>query len=166
MVKTSDQLKNMVEDYIKLTTVKYQDSTALAQKQVPTVEWQFIIGKALHVTKIKNRDDRITFSYGVGIALQHRDAFKNLDPEFINGLNEIIILQDCTPKGVNENNEIKGVEISTYIDQEEFNRANFFKMWDRVNSLGNHILRKIVIKISPQTAKPADSDASTQSMYT
>jgi len=164
-VKTSNQIKNMVEDYIKLTTVKYQDSTALVQKQSPTVEWQFIIGKALHITKMKNRDDRIIFSYGVGIAPQHKDAFKNLDPEFLNGLNETIILQDCTPKWINENNEIKGVEISSYIDVEEFNRPNFFKTWDRVNSLGNHILRKIVIRISPQTAKPTDSDTSTQSMY-
>ena len=167
-MKTSAQLKNMVEDYIKLTPVKYQDSTALVQKQNPEVEWQFIIGQALHVTKIKNRDDRITFSYGVGISPVHKESFKKLmqsEPEFINGLNEMIMMRGCITKWVEENNEIKGVEISTYIDEQEFNRPNFYETWDRVNSLGNHIARTIGIKINPTAEKPTDSDTSSQSMY-
>ena len=167
MVKTPDQLKNIVEDYIKTTGVKYQETTVQAQQQVSDIEWQFVIGKGLHITKQKSRDDRIIFHYGIGISPQHKEEFKKIlenEPEFINSLFELAILQECSARMISEGNEPKGIEISSYIDVEELNRPNFFKEWDLVNALTNHLVRKIQIKINPKS-KPSDVGTSTQSMY-
>lgn len=167
MVKTSEQLKNMVEDYIKTTGIKYQETTSLIQKQDPKVQWQFVIGKGLHITKHESRDDRFSFHYGIGISPEHKDGFKKIlenEPEFINSLFEIAILQDCSARYVTKGNEPGGIEISSYIDVEELNRPNFYKQWDRVNSLSHHLIRKIQIKINPKS-KPTDTGTSTQSPY-
>jgi len=167
MAKTPDQLKNMVEEYIKTTPVKYQESTSKIQQQDPKIQWQFIIGRGLHITKHESRDDRIAFHYGIGISPEHMDGFKKIlenEPEFLNDLFEIAILQDCSARLVTEGNEPKGIEISTYIDVEELNRPNFFKLWDRVNGLSNHLIRKIQIKINPKS-QPTDTGTSTQSPY-
>ncbi len=167
MTKTPDQLKNMVEDYIKITGVKYQDTTTLIQQKVPQIQWQFVIAPGLHVSKHESRDDRITFVYGIGIAPEHKEDFKKFlenEPEFINSLFELSILQDCSARVVSEENQAKGIEISTYLDVDELNRPNFYKTWDRVNSLSNHLIRKIQMKINPKT-KPTDTGTSTQSPY-
>jgi len=167
MVKTPDQLKNIVEEYIKTTKVKYQETTSTIQQKIPQIQWQFVIGKGLLVTKHEARDDRITFHYGVGIAPQHMDEFKKIlanEPEFINSLFELAMIRECNIRLVSEANEPKGIEISSYIDEEELSRPNFFKEWDRVNSLSNHILRKIQIKINPKS-KATDTGTSTQSPY-
>ena len=124
MVKTSDQLKNMVLDYVKLTGVTYRDTTTQTQQQYTDVEWQFLIGTALYITKLKSRDDRINFHYEIGISPQHKDGFQKIiedEPDFINSLNELVILQDCSPRWVKEGNDITGLEISSYVDVEELN---------------------------------------------
>jgi len=167
MVKTSDQLKNMVLDYVKLTGVTYRETTTQIQQQYTDVEWQFLIGTALYITKLKSRDDRINFHYEIGISPQHKDGFQKIiedEPEFINSLNELVILQDCSPRLVEEGNDIKGLEISSYVDVEELNRPNFYKKWEQVNLIANHIIRKIQIKINPKS-KPTNTGTSTQSPY-
>jgi len=167
MVKTPDQLKNIVEEYIKTTKIKYQETTSQVQQQDPKIQWQFIIGKGLAITKHESRDDRITIQYGIGISPEHKDGFKKIlenEPEFINSLLEIAMLQDCSARLIAEGNETKGIGVSSYIDVEELNRPNFYKQWDRVNSLSNHLIRKIQIKINPKS-KPTDTGTSTQSPY-
>ena len=168
MEKTPEQLKHIIEDYIISTGVNYQNSTVEVQKIYPDVQWQFLIDSALHVTKLKSRDDRINFHYVIEISQQHQEDFEkimNTEPEFVNSLNELIILKDCFPRWVEESNGIKEFEISTYIDIDELNRPNFYKTWDRVTLLANHLAQKIQIKINPKSAKPTDSDSSTMSMY-
>jgi len=167
MVKTPDQLKNIVEEYIKTTRIKYQETTSQVQQQDPKIQWHFIIGKGLAITKHESRDDRISFQYGIGISAEHKDGFKKIlenEPEFINSLFEIAMLQDCSARLISEGNETKGIGVSSYIDVEELNRPNFYKQWDRVNSLSNHLIRKIQIKINPKS-KPTDTGTSTQSPY-
>jgi len=50
MVKTSSQLKNIVEDWIKTTNVKYKDTTKIMQEKSSILDWQFVAGEALNVT--------------------------------------------------------------------------------------------------------------------
>ena len=58
-----------------------------------------------------------------------------------------------------------GLVISGYVDVEELNRPNLFKVWDALASTGNHILNKISVKLNPGTTPTGVSDASTQGMY-
>lgn len=59
MVKTSEEMKNLVEDYIKITNIKYEDQTEKVREKSKVVEWQFHIGANVIVSKNANRDDRI-----------------------------------------------------------------------------------------------------------
>jgi len=164
---TSQELKNEIEIYIKTTKVKYKETTVQIQQKNQDIDWQFLIGQALHITKLNSRDDRILFTYPIGLG-KSIDVFNKLiqtEPEFINNLNELIMLKDCSHKWIKKDDKIEALEISTYVDIEELNRPNFFKIWERISLVSNHIGRKIGIKINPQLIKPTDVDASDKSMY-
>ena len=164
---TSQELKNEIEIYIKTTKVKYEETTVQIQQKNQDIDWQFLIGQALHITKLNSRDDRILFTYPIGLG-KSIDVFNKLiqtEPEFINNLNELIMLKDCSHKWIKKDNKIEALEINTYVDIEELNRPYFFKIWERISLVSNHISRKIGIRINPQLIKPTDVDASDKSMY-
>jgi len=92
-------MKNMIEEYIKMTPVKYQDTTSHYDNKI--VEWQYLIGQALHVTKLTGREDRINIHYAISISDKDYEQFKEVvlsDNEFGNSLNELVILQGFSPK--------------------------------------------------------------------
>ena len=164
---TSQELKNEVEIYIKTTKVKYMETTSQMQKKIQDIDWQFLIGQALHITKLKSRDDRVLFTYPIGFG-KNKDAFDKIiqaDPEFINNLNELIMLKGCSHKWVMKDKKIEALEINTYIDVEELNRPNFFKTWETISSVSIHVERKVGIKMNPQSIKPTDLDTLDKSMY-
>ena len=167
MVKTPDQLKNMTEDYIKTTGVKYQDTTSKIQEKNKDVQWQFLIGQALHATKMASRDDRIYLHFSAGFPKEMTEGFKQLGDkgraEFINEVNEFLISVGLQYKWTVEDKQIVGLEISAYIDVEEFDRPTFFKVWDNIMSTSNHINRKIALKTLPEQVK--DPDTSRKAMY-
>ncbi|MCH6575228.1 MAG: DUF2299 family protein [Bacteroidetes bacterium] len=111
MTKTPEQLKNMVEDYIKTTTLKYEDRTKKSQKLDPRIQWQFVIAKFLTITKMSHRDDRIILNYGLKFSPEHQNASKNLSNEewtdFVHDMNQFILLQGLTYQYDSKENEIK-----------------------------------------------------------
>ncbi len=169
MVKTSEQLKNMAEDYIKITNTKYQNSTDQIREKNSDVDWQFVVGPSLHITMMKKRPDRILIHISVGFKEEDQKGVNQLalsDPEFINSINEIIMLSGFTHQWIkNKEGAITGININTYIDSEDFVRPSFYKEWDKLMSLQNHMARKIGIKLNPQQSKPTDSDTAGKSMY-
>lgn len=169
LTKTPEQLKNMVEDYIKTTTLKYEDRTKKSQKLDPGIQWQFVIAKFLTITKMSHRDDRIILNYGLKFSPEHQNASKNLSNEewtdFVHDMNQFILLQGLTYQYDSKEKEINTIIISGWIDVEELNRPNLFKVWDAVNSTGTHINHKIRSKLN-QTFKPTDvSDTSSIDIY-
>jgi len=167
MVKTPDQLKNMTEDYIKTTGVKYQDSTSLIQEKNKDIQWQFLVGQALHITKRASRDDRIFLHFASGFSKEMIEGFNQLGDkgraEFINEVNEFLILVGLQNNWMLKDKQIIGLEVRAYIDAEEFDRPMFFKVWDNVMSTSNHINRKIALKTLPEQIK--DSDTRSKAMY-
>lgn len=169
MVKTPDQLKNMIEDYIKTTGVQYENKTAQVQKIDPRIQWQFVAAKSITITKLSNRDDRINLDYGIGLSPQHIEKAKQLGNQewgaFLGTLNELIILQGLTYRYIQKDKVIDGLLISGYVDVEELNRPNLFKMWDTLASTGRHVLNKISSKLNLGTASVGVSGTSDQGIY-
>ena len=169
MVKTPDQLKNMIEDYIKTTGVQYENKTAQGQKIDPKIQWQFVAAKSITITKLSNRDDRINLDYGIGISSQHIEKAKQLGDQewgaFLGTLNELIILQGLTYRYMMKDKTVGGLVISGYVDIEELNRPNLFKVWDTLASTGNHIINKINSKLNLETTPTGVSGTSDQGMY-
>jgi len=169
MVKSHDQIKNMVEDYIKITGVNYKDTTEKIKEKNPDTAWQFVVGKGLHITMMKKRPDRILLHIpsiydekdleGVNQVLQS-------DPEFANSINEFIILRGCTNSWIkNKEGVITGFNVNIYIDSENFDRPKFFEEWDKLMITQGHVVKKIGIRFNPKQTKPTDSDTTEKSMY-
>ena len=59
MAKTSEQIKALVEDFIKITGVNYEDQTEKVREKSKIIEWQFHVGSNIVVSKNANRADRI-----------------------------------------------------------------------------------------------------------
>ena len=59
MTKTSLEMKKLVEEFIKITNVKYEDQTEKIKEKSDLVDWQFHVGTNVIVSKNSNREDRV-----------------------------------------------------------------------------------------------------------
>ena len=59
MTKTSEQMKILVEKFIKITNINYEDQTEKIREKSKIVDWQFHVGTNVIVSKNANREDRI-----------------------------------------------------------------------------------------------------------
>ena len=59
MTKTSLEMKKLVEEFIKITNVKYEDQTEKIKEKSNLIDWQFHVGTNVVVSKNANREDRI-----------------------------------------------------------------------------------------------------------
>lgn len=169
MTKTSTQMKNMIEDWIKTVGTKYQDSTSMVKSKNAQVEWQFLIGQALHVTKVSNRSDRVQLHYALGfpneiktkINLNEKTSF-----EVVNEINGFLTLLELSPNWVMDNNQVVGLDINTYIDEQELDRPTFFKTWDKVIGASNHIMKIITLRLQVQSPNVTmTANTSSKDMY-
>ena len=169
MVKTPDQLKNMVEEYIKTTGAKYEDRTIESQKIDPNIQWHFVAGVSINIQKLANRDDRINIDYAINLTPEHIEKAKQLGDEdwgsFLGALNEFILLKGLTYRYTMKDNVITGIIISGYVDVEELNRPNLFKVWDAVAGTGSYVLNKISVKLNMGITPTGVSNTSSPDMY-
>lgn len=169
MVKSVSQMKNMIEDWIKVTGVKYIDSTEQIKSKNPQVEWQFVIGQALHVTKMSKRDDRITIHYAIGCPPEITEKFNikdNVGQELINEIDGFLVLLEIKPNWQTDKDHVIGLDISTYIDEEELSRPLFFKSWDKLLSASNQSIRIMTIRLHPKLSNPINpTDTSGRDIY-
>ena len=163
MVKSSTQMKNMVEDYFKNAGLKYVDSTEEMQKKNEKIEWQLVFGAA-HITKTTNRDDRLTLVNPL-LFNQSSDIFNRLPNSekiaLITSINKFIILKGMSfnwiTKKDGENktkeSEFESLNVLTWIDEEELSRSNLFRKID--NLVGTvAIVRSLILqKIKPESVQ-------------
>jgi len=166
MVKTSSQMKNMVEDYFKNAGLKYIDSTEEMQKLNETIEWQLVFG-ATHITKTKNRDDRLSLLNPL-VFNQSSDIFNKLPNSekiaLITRIHEFIILKGMTfhwipKKSKNEGEtkakepELESLNVLTWIDEEELSRSNLFSKIDNLSGTVAIVRSLILQKIKPESVQ-------------
>lgn len=169
MVKTPSQMRNMVEDWLKVTGVKYQDTTAKIQEKNPEVQWQFLFGNSTHITKIKKRDDRIVIHSSIGFSKEIVDGMQKLGDQgmarLVNGINEMSSLSGLTCKWILKDKMISGFEIPTYVDEEELNRPTVFKTLDNVSRITGLVAKRIILQANPTGVKDV-GETSDKQMYT
>ena len=59
MVKDSTEMKELVEEFIKITSINYEDQTEKIKEKSQAIEWQYRVGANVIVSKNINRKDRI-----------------------------------------------------------------------------------------------------------
>ena len=171
MVKTPDQMRNMIEDWIKITGLKYHDTTIKIQEKNPNIEWQLLLDPAMHITKMKKRNDRILFHLAMGFEEKIIDEMQKLGDQekvdLFNGINEMISLAGLTYNWIVKDKLRAGINVRDYIDEEELNRPNVFKTLDKISLMGTLVLSRIAMRINPTGVKTTDvGKASDKQMYT
>ncbi|MCE9652635.1 MAG: hypothetical protein K8Q89_06225 [Nitrosarchaeum sp.] len=167
MNKTPDQIKNIVEDWIKIVGKPYEDVT----KKDPNFGFGFKMGDIV-IYSMKNRADRVTVETFFGFASEHKTATANLgdkewqefavsigEPLSLANLSLIIGQEQSNPKQINH------MFINGYVDVESMNREKFFRVWDAVANFRQITIKKIQIKFGVKGAMESGSNTSSPSMY-
>ncbi len=169
MAKTSEQMKSLVEEFIKTTNINYEDQTEKVREKSKIVEWQFRVGVNVIVSKNANRDDRIHLNVNMRFPLEDSKLLTVKNPSFSKAIIEISEI--CTTSGVGhqwikDKEVIAGLAIFSHVDEEVLDRVTFHNIWDNVSRVSGHvqkILRSNFGNLSSQ-ANSAD-ETMDKSMY-
>ena len=151
MTKTPVQVKNIIEEWIKITTAKFSDITQEEKPKQPRLEWIFKVNESMVVYMIDNRPDRVTLEIPINFALEHQKGTSKLsDKEFLEFLTSI--LEPLTIAGVSarfqqNEKEIKQINLQIYIDTESLEREKFFLRWDKISAFREIVIKKVQARL-------------------
>lgn len=151
MTKTPSQVKNIVEDWIKITNAKFQDITQEEKPKQPRLEWIFKVNEMMAMYMIDNRHDRVTFDVPINFAEEHQKATSKMaDKDFLEFLTDI--LEPLTIAGISakfqqNEKEIRQISLQIYVDTESLEREKFFRRWDRIVAFREIIIKKVQTKL-------------------
>ena len=82
MTKTSLEMKKLIEEFIKITNVKYEDQTEKIKEKSNLVDWQFHVGTNVIVSKNANREDRIHVNVNMSVPPEDSKLLVSKNPSF------------------------------------------------------------------------------------
>ena len=148
MVKTPDQVKNIVEEWLQVIGKPYENITSTN----PNASFGFKFGDVM-IYSLQNRPDRVTIETIIGFATEHKEATAKLEDkkwqEFIVKLIEPLAMARLGFNlGQEKNNpkQINHIAIQGYVDTDSMDRNNFFKEWDAVANFRQLVIKKIQIQ--------------------
>ncbi len=162
-------MKTLVEDFIKITNINYEDQTEKVREKSKLVEWQFRVGTNVIISKNANRADRIHLNVNMRFPPEDSKLLIIKNPSFskaIMGISEV-----CTTCGVGhqwiKNDEtIVGLAIFSHVDEEDLDRVAFHNVWDNVARVSGHVQKILRSNFSSFSAQTNSSDETVgKSMY-
>lgn len=169
MTKTSEEMKEMIEDFIKITNIKYEDQTEKIKEKSKIIDWQFHIGTNVIVSKNANREDRIHLNVNMRFPTQDAKLLVMKNPSFAKAIMEISEI--CTICGVGhqwikDNENIVGLAIFSHVDEQNLNRVSFHNVWDSVARVSGHVQKILRSNFSGFSAQNSSTDQTVdKSMY-
>ena len=169
MVKTSEEMKNAVEEFIKITNINYEDQTEKVREKSEIIEWQFRVGVNVIVSKNRNRTDRIHINVNMRFPPEDSKLLEIKNPSFSRAIMEISEI--CTICGVGhqwikDKENIIGLAIFSHVDESVLDRVSFHNAWDNVSRVSAHIQKILRSNFSGFSSKTNSSEETTdKSMY-
>ena len=114
MAKTSLEMKKLVEEFIKITNVKYEDQTEKIKEKSDLVDWQF------HV--------------GTNVVISKNPSFSKTIME----ISEICTICNIGHQWIKSGEAIAGLAIFSHIDEQNLDRVSFHNVWDNVARVAGH----------------------------
>ena len=150
MTKTPEQIKNIVEDWIKTTNAKFEDITQSEKAKQPRLEWVYKINNKIIVFMIEGRTDRVSIESPIVFAEEHQKATSELSDKdflkFLINLLEPIYMAGLNPNILQDKKIIKSVLIQSYIDTESLEREKFYRIWDKIVGFREVIIKKVQVE--------------------
>jgi len=169
-MKTSQQIKNIVEDWIKITNAKFEDITQSQKPKQPRLEWAFKISNNIFVFMMQGRSDRVAIESPIGFAKEHQKATSELaDKDFLKFLIDLlepIYMAGLNPIIVQDNKIIKNVSIQSFLDTEALEREKFYHIWDKIAGFREITIKKVQVKFGVKgMTTDSTSSSSSETIY-
>ena len=142
MTKTSEEMKTLVEDFIKITNINYEDQTEKVREKSRMIEWQFHVGSNIIVSKNANRIDRIHINVNMRFPPEDSKLLVMKNISFSKAIMEISEI--CTICGIGhqwmkDKENVVGLALFSHVDEQILDRISFHNAWDNVARVSGHV---------------------------
>ena len=167
MTKTASEMKELVEEFIKITNVKYEDQTEKIKEKSDLIDWQFHVGTNVIVSKNANRKDRIHVNVNMRFPPEDSKLLISKNPSFSKTIMEVSeICTICNIGRIKEGEMIAGLAIFSHIDEQNLDRISFHNVWDNVARVSVHVQKILRSNFSGFSSKNNSTDeTTTKTMY-
>ena len=169
MIKTSEEMKTLVEDFIKITNINYEDQTEKVREKSKLVEWQFRVGTNVIISKNANRTDRIHLNVNMRFPPEDSKLLIIKNPSFskaIMGISEVCTTCGVGHQWIKSDETIVGLAIFSHVDEESLDRVTFHNVWDNVARVSGHVQKILRSNFSSFSSQTNSSDETVaKSMY-
>jgi hypothetical protein len=141
MTKTSLEMKKLVEEFIKITNVKYEDQTEKIKEKSNLIDWQFHVGTNVIVSKNSNREDRVHVNVNMRFSPEDSKLLVKTNPSFskaVMEISEICTICNIGHQWIKDVESIAGLAIFSHIDEQNLDRIAFHNVWDNVARVSGH----------------------------
>ena len=169
MTKTSDEMKVLVEEFIKITNIEYEDQTEKVKEKSKIIEWQFRVGTNVIISKNMNRIDRIHLNVNMRFPQEDSKLLVMKNPSFSKTIIEISEI--CTMCGIGhqwikDKENMIGLAIFSHIDEKILDRVTFHNVWDNLSRVTTHVQKILRSNFSGFASQNNSSIENTEnSMY-
>jgi hypothetical protein len=169
MTKTSEEMKTLVEDFIKITNINYEDQTEKVREKSKMIEWQFRVGTNVIISKNTNRADRIHLNVNMRFPPEDSKLLIIKNPSFskaIMGISDICTTCGIGHQWIKSGEVIVGLAIFSHVDEENLDRVTFHNVWDNVARVSGHVQKILRSNFSSFSSQTNSSDETVdKSMY-
>ena len=169
MTKTSLEMKKLIEEFIKITNVKYEDQTEKIKEKSNLVDWQFHVGTNVIVSKNANREDRIHVNVNMRFPPEDSKLLVSKNPSFskaVMEISEICTICNIGHQWIKNEDTIAGLAICSHIDEQNLDRISFHNVWDNVARVSGHVQKILRSNFSSFSSKNNSlDDKIDKSMY-
>lgn len=169
MTKTSIEMKKLIEEFIQITNVKYEDQTEKIKEKSDLVDWQFHVGTNVVVSKNSNREDRVHVNVNMRFPPEDSKLLVSKNPSFskaVMEISEICTICNIGHQWIKNGELIAGLAIFSHIDEQNLDRISFHNVWDNVARVSGHVQKILRSNFSSFSSKNNSlDDKIDKSMY-
>ena len=169
MAKTSQEMKELVEEFIKVTNINYEDQTDKIKEKSKIIDWQFHVGANVIISKNTNRSDRVHVNVNMRFPPQDAKLLVMKNQSFskaIMEISEICTVCNVGHQWIKDGESIAGLAIFSHVDEQSLDRTSFHNTWDNVARVSGHVQKILRSNFSEFSTQNNTTDATIdKSMY-
>jgi hypothetical protein len=168
MTKTSEQMRDSVEEFIKITKINYEDQTEKIKEKSQAIEWQYRVGANVIISKNANREDRIHINVNMRFPPEDAKLLTMKNQSFskaIMEISEICTICNVGHQWIKDKENIAGLAIFSHVDEQNLDRISFHNTWDNVARVSGHVQKILRSNFSSFSSQNRSGETTEKSMY-